>query len=259
MSTKLQLEVSGLGTPSVVITPAAFEARRVALEASRAVTEVKDAMSQAAAVEAAAAVRNLAKLVEASREEAKAPVLKLGKAIDSLAKDFVVDLKTEDKRLSLIIGAFAEHERAKAAAAEAAARKEEEMVKERLAQQERARIGQETAGRTGTLLQDLDAKREAAAVEIVGIRQTAAAAAVATPDGVGVRKNWKFEVEDVDALYKARPDLCVIEPNNAAIRAIMKPNNGKPIPGLRIWSETAAIITAKVQTSVSTKVEDYDY
>lgn len=60
------------------------------------------------------------------------------------------------------------------------------------------------------------------------------------PEGVAVRQSYKFEVTDIKALFKARPDLCVIEPNNAAIRAQIPHNQN--IPGLRIWQEAKASI-----------------
>jgi hypothetical protein len=49
---------------------------------------------------------------------------------------------------------------------------------------------------------------------------------------------YKFEITDINALFKARPDLCVIEPNGAAIRAQIPHNQN--IPGLRIWQEAKA-------------------
>ena len=45
---------------------------------------------------------------------------------------------------------------------------------------------------------------------------------------------WNFEVEDIKALYAARPDLCEIIPNsNDIIIEIYK--SQKEIPGLRIF------------------------
>ena len=51
--------------------------------------------------------------------------------------------------------------------------------------------------------------------------------------------------------------FCTIEPNNAAIRAVIAHNQA--IPGLRVWSETAAIVTAKAPTAVPATVESFDY
>ena len=60
------------------------------------------------------------------------------------------------------------------------------------------------------------------------------------PEGVAVRSLWKFEVTDINALFKARPDLCVIEPHNANIRAQIPYNQS--LPGLRIWQEAKASV-----------------
>jgi hypothetical protein len=59
----------------------------------------------------------------------------------------------------------------------------------------------------------------------------------------------------LQGLFKARPDLCVVTPNNAAIRAIVKASNGAAIPGVRVWQKSAAI----VRGAAAVKAEDYDY
>jgi len=58
---------------------------------------------------------------------------------------------------------------------------------------------------------------------------------------------------DITALHAARPELCLIEPNNAAIRAVVK--TGAQIPGLRVWQEAGAIVRGTTQI----KPEEYDY
>ena len=67
-----------------------------------------------------------------------------------------------------------------------------------------------------------------------------AAIAAIKPEGVALRQSWKFEVVDINALFMARPDLCVIEPNNAGIRAQIPHNQS--LPGLRIWQEAKASV-----------------
>ena len=71
-------------------------------------------------------------------------------------------------------------------------------------------------------------------------RVAVAAIAAIKPEGVALRQLWKFEVVDIRALFKARPDLCVIEPNNASIRAQIPYNQS--LPGLRIWQEAKASV-----------------
>ena len=252
-----QLQVVGIGSPSVVISPAAYEAKRVALQLAAAVTEVTDLASQTAAAQALATVKGLADQVEQSRKIVKDPVLKIGKEIDSTASTFTTELTIEARRLSLLVGNFQDAERRKAQQAAEETRKAEQQRIEQQKAEERARAGQEVKGRTGTLSQDLQQIQTRAAADVAQIRQAGINAAVAAPTGATIRKSWKFEVTDVQALFKSNPTLCTIEPNNAAIRAVIAHNQA--IPGLRVWSETAAIVTAKAPTAVPATVESFDY
>lgn len=51
--------------------------------------------------------------------------------------------------------------------------------------------------------------------------------------GAFTKPDLQWTCHDVHALYAARPDLCRVEPNAAAIRASCVPE--MPIPGLRCW------------------------
>lgn len=252
-----QLSVVGIGSPSVVISPAANEAKRVALQLAAAVTEVTDLASQTAAAQALATAKSLADQVEQSRKIVKDPVLKIGKEIDATAAAFTAELTTEARRLSLLVGAFQDGERRKAQAAAEAARKAEQQRIDQQRAEERARAGQEVKGRTGTLSADLQQIQVRAAADVAKIRQAGINAAVAAPTGIKTRGGWKFEVTDVQALFRGNPTLCTIEPNNAAIRAVIAHNQN--IPGLRVWSETAAIVSAKAPTAVPATVDSFDY
>jgi citrate lyase gamma subunit len=255
MSTHLAL--SGIDRPQVMISPEAHEAKRVALQIASSVQEIVDAQSQSAATQALATVKALAAQVEASRKAIKEPVIKAGRDIDAAASQFVADLESEARRLSLMVGAFADAERRKAAALAEEARRKEREVLEATKAEERARMAREVTGRTGTLSADLQAIQAKAITQVAAVRQNAAAATVAPPPATQVRTSWKFEVLDVNALYRAHPDLCTIVPNNAAIRAILP--HRKTIAGVRVWSESAAIVSAKAPTATPTSVAAYDY
>lgn len=234
------MHTDGLRQPVVAFTPSAFDAKKHALALAGSVTAVTDVASQEAAGKALQAVDTLAKQVEAARAAIKAPVLAFGKEIDAAAKDFAAALDVEKRRLSLLVGTYQEQERAKAAKIAEAARKVEEQRLAKLAAEQSARVAEESKGRTGALTADIEKMQEKAVADVVAIRQEAAAATVAAPEGVGVRKSWKFEVLDIGALFAARSDLCKVEPDNAAIRAAVKKSQN--IPGLRIWSESVASV-----------------
>lgn len=255
MGTELQLY--GVDKPSVLISPEANEAKRVALITAKACTEVKDIASQETASRAQAAVKNLIKQVEASHAEIKAPILKIGREIDGVKNTFISELTAEERRLSLLVGAYQEAQMQRKRQAEEDARRKEQERLAQLKREELDRVKQETVGRTGTLLPDMEAMRQRAVDDVSAIRQTAANAAVAAPTGSMTRKNWKFEVTDLNALFRAAPELCTIAPNNAAIRAVIK--NNQKIPGLRVWSETVSIATARSESALPEKVDAYDY
>lgn len=259
MSKELQLTIDGpLESPSIALTPASHEARRMVLQACESVTDITCPADAKQAAEVFASVKGLLKTLEASRKTVKEPILAAGREVDRVAKEFASDLEKQSKRLSLMVGAHQENERRKAEAAAAEARRKEEQLKAELADKERRRIAAESQGRTGTLEQDIETLRDEAVEKIAETRAEAAQAAD-LQSGVSVRKVWKFEVEDIYYLFKEKPDLCLIEPNKPAIRAFLKAFNGQPVAGLRIWSETPAITRSTAPSALPSNPEQYDY
>jgi hypothetical protein len=250
--------IGPVSAPVVTLSPEAMEARRAALALATEIGLVESAADLEAAAKALASVKGLAKAVEDSRKDAKAPVLEAGRAIDVAAKEFLAPLDTEGRRLSLLVGAYQDAERRKA---ERARREAEEAERAALAEmdaRERERVRQESAGRTGTLLEDVEAIRDEAAKKIADARAEAAiVAANSKADGVATRTTWRFEVTDIEALYRAHPELVVLEPNGNAIRAIIK--HKRDIPGLRVWAESAAVVRAAKAGGLPANPEAYDY
>ena len=129
MSDSLEIIVSGsLPRPEIELSPAAFNARTLALEASGRIKAIGTVADLDAAAAALTKIKSLTRTVEDSRKEVKAPVLEVGRRIDATAKDYLAPLEAEAKRLSVIVGAYqeaarrkAEKEREEAAKAQAAA------------------------------------------------------------------------------------------------------------------------------------------
>lgn len=244
-----QITVTGnLPAPQIAIVPAALEARRVALAAAADCKEVADVMSLEAAAAALTTLKGLSRSVEDSRKDVKAPVLEVGRTIDAVAKDYLAPLDAEAKRLSAMVGSYQEAQRRKAEKErQEAARVQAEAVAEMQRKQAAAAAaGDEEAA---------DKARAEAAEKIADAQINLANAEGPKPEGIVTKTAWKFEVTDIEALFKARPELVVLEPNNAAIRAVVKASNGKAIPGLRIWQEAGAI----VRGAAAAKIEDFDY
>lgn len=227
--TGLQHAQLDLGTKSV-------EVRDALLVKSRRVAGVADAMDAEEATDVLRGLKTLVKEIEETRKIVKDPVLELGKKIDETAKSFICDVKREIDRLDPMLGGFLAAEQSKADAARRAAQEEANRL---AADAARAQI----AAARATSATEVERSQQAAVeAETKAIEAAVAVAEIAPvkPDGAGVRKNWKFEVTDINALYTARPDLCIIEPNNAGIRAQIPHNQN--IPGLRIWQEVKASI-----------------
>jgi hypothetical protein len=246
----LEISVSGqINALQIELTPSAFEARRVALvKASAVPAEITGISDLDAAAGALTTIKALTKAVEESRKDVKGPLLDTGRKIDAVAKDFVDSLNAEASRLSTMVGAYQEAQRRKAERVKA---EEAQKQQEAIIEMQTKQAALQSEGKLDAAA--ADALRAEAADKIAESQLAAMKAEGPKADGVVTRTSWKFDVTDIDALHAARPDLCVITPNNAAIRAVIK--NGKSIPGLRIWQEAAAVVRGAAKVNV----EQYDY
>lgn len=191
-----------------------------ALMSSKGIETVDDVFEATIAAEAQSALRGLIKGIEESRKLAKAPVLEVGRQIDSVAKDYIEDVKAEESRIARLLGAFQIVERDKKIAAERQARIQEQKVMAEAAKQ--LDVGSDNTD----LLDDAQA-------QIATLRKEAAAKHDAVA-GVKVRTTTKFEIVDEAETLKARPDLFSL--NDSKIRAALKTT--KTIPGIKVWEET---------------------
>lgn len=244
-----QIVVSGsLPRPEIELAPSAFNAREVALASAAHVVEIHGVAELDEAALALTTLKGIIRTVEDSRKEVKAPVLEVGKRIDSVAKEYLEPLEAEAKRLSILVGSYQEAQRLKAERL-----RQEESRKQQAALEEMQRKQRE-AMEAGDA-ESADAARAEAADKIAESQIAVMKAEGPKLSNVSTRGAWKFELVDIDALLGARPDLCVIEPNGAAIRAILKATDGKAIPGLRIWREATAVVRA----ATSVNPDNYDY
>lgn len=233
------LAVSNIGQTSVAVVDEAKKRRDELLAEAATIISVTDQIDADAAGETLKALKEFTRAVEASRTDVKAPVLKLSRDIDGLAKELVAELDSQANRISRVLGAWQAEERRKAEEARRKAAEEEERIKREAAEaMQKAQDEAPTSGHAAVA----QAKIEAKAVEaIVAVKQQAEeVVALSRPAGATVRETWCFEVTDIKALYAAAPYLVNLEPNGTAIRAAIK--NNQNIPGLRIWKEAKAII-----------------
>jgi hypothetical protein len=235
-----EIVVSEIQAPKIWIPENVVKTRDDALELSKMILSVNDAEEQRKAVAAMTDLRSLRKRMESSRVIVKEAPLTICKAIDAMAKDFSNNIENEESRLNKLTSDFQ--------------RKEAERVEKIRLEEEAKRkaIFEEEERKKAELQKKADAaKTPAAKLAILQkIDETEAKASIAVQDslkrdienttvrvaGMVVRKPWTFKVLDINELYKARPDLCVIEPNNTMIRGMIT-GGVRKCAGLEIYQE----------------------
>lgn len=269
MSDTNTLILSGSGY-ELSIAPEAEALKAELLKHSALIIEVRDPNAAAAAsnqIKKLAAMRNA---VEKSRKMVKEPVLKVGKDIDTKATDFVTELVTEEKRLSIAVGNYAaevevarqkllrEMEEKRRAEEAEARRIEQERIK---AEEQRiaAELAAEEAKRKANaafMAEEDDGKAEEAAKiaaehaamakaesERIAAEQEAARQQALVPVFVpqattGVKFEWDFQVDDAHQVYAFAASLVELSVKRSDTLAMIKrlAENGQTpcIPGLTI-------------------------
>jgi len=239
-----------MGEVRLSITAEAEALKARALAASGAILAVTDADSNSLAVDVVSRLKKLAKQVEASRTEVKAPVIKLGRDIDAIAAKYVAQIDAEVARIEkTLIRPYVQAEAEKAersrrlAESLAEKKRQREQAEARAADEERQRLEKEAAQATNAaealeLNQQAAAKAQQAEAATQRAEDVQAKPTTEAPkaEKMTVRKVTRYEVVDVKALYAARPTLCTLEASAAAINAELR-GGMRECPGLRIWEE----------------------
>lgn len=239
------LVVKNFGEVALSITAEAELRKAQALEKGKAIVEVSDKEGMAVVTAAIADIKSLIKAMKVSKDEVKRPVIDLGRKIEEIAKAYEEALLAEGTRLNTLLQDFyaAEEKKAEVArnfnASLAKKRQDAEDKRAKEAQEEADRL-KEQAQSAETVqealeLQEQAQTRERESEEASARAQTVVAKPVAEAPRVEkmiVRKIWKHQVLDIHALYKARPELCKIEPKTALINAALA-GGDRDIPGLR--------------------------
>lgn len=233
MSTALTL--TGLQSAQIDVSAEARELRDKLLIEIRDITAVSDAFDADVAADVLKRATQLTRGIEADRTTVKAPVLALGKKIDALAKEITAELNDEIGRVSRVLGSYQLAEKQKAEAAERLARDEARRIQAEAEQ--KAREAAKAADSDTEALAAASQIMDAAAEKIVETRKAIVSTVAPKAADTAVRVDVCFEVDDIVALYAARPELVNLEPNGAAIRAICKANPKLQLPGLRHWTE----------------------
>lgn len=186
------------------ISSDAIALKRQALELSRPITKVGDEREQALAVNALQALKAITRGMEATRKAVKAPVLELGKKIDSVASDFITEVDREEMRISGHINHYQREQlRLKLEAEEAAAR--EQRVAQQLAD-EAERLRKKAESNPELFPEVVKAEEKAFDAQMAG-ELTGGAVAIVKPKGLVVKNRLNFQIEDAHVCCQAYPQF----------------------------------------------------
>lgn len=249
---------------SIRVSDDALADRTEALESSQRVLKVQDEFGAKIATRVRKTLYDLARLMESSRKKAKAPVLDLGKAIDSTAAEFSADIKREIARIDKLIAAYwdrvnAEKEAAARAAREAAEAAEKEArrlkaeAEEKFQREERSRLAAAESGQTVQEPQEPTTSFASAYQTKTAMMAAADAEAKAREiekskpsealqgSGMTVVKKLDFEVVDLQELASKHPDLVTISVKRQNVLFALK--EGREIAGIRTFEASSTRAT----------------
>ena len=259
MATEFELLAPTPSAPKIpssglVIHPGALVAAETLIEKASLVGEVNSNADLDLCIQVQGEIAGLVKMAEDARVTLKAPYLEAGRAIDTAAKGFISRLDAAKKQLSVMAGEYASRVRKEQEEARRKADQEARLLAAEMEAKRIAAISQMGRGDKDkeTIRAEVEAIEAEAAAELAQINQAKAAVVQQAPQGMTVRRSLNYRVTDIQALYRAKPDLCIITENKAAIKAVLK--HTRDIPGLEVWEETSASARA-----TTVKLDEYDY
>lgn len=235
----LRLHTSLLG-----ITSEAEEKRNGLALAARKFKTVTSPNDQEKAVAAARDIRSYVKLVADAGKTFRKPLVDFSKQASTIEQEHLAPLLAEQERLEKLVVNFQQAEDRRVLKEEEDRQKQiQESEKERIRLEGIAQEAQENARGRKAQANAIQALEKAdAAAEHSQALITAPLPEKVRASGVSIRKVLKWEVTDLNALVKARPDLCKIEPKASAINAVCVPEMPNLPPGLKLWWENEASV-----------------
>ncbi len=196
--------------PLAAISAEAEEQRNALATLGLEIQSITCAGENSQARDVCVAIRNHLKSVEAARTELTKPLLDGQRMLKRLADDHVEPLKAELDRIERLATKFA------------------------MAEQERAEADAKAR---------MDLAKEATTEADFAMVINEPVVAAQKAQGQQLRQKLCWEVVDIHALYKARPELVRLEANAAAIQACCVPE--MPVPGLKLSWDTKTVFTTR--------------
>lgn len=188
------------------ITPTAHTLKKQALELAKPIQKVENEQEQAAAVVAMRELKSIRTGIEATRKSVKAPVLELGKQIDSIAADFLDEAQREELRLQGLINHF--HRKQLDAQRAEEERLRQEQLKAQQLEEEALRKKEEAWQLNDDALKAEAERLQAAAVDAtMAVEFSPGTVAIAKPKGLVVKSRLNFQVTDAIVFCQAYPQF----------------------------------------------------
>lgn len=269
---KNQLALIGVPNYNITVTlePSALEKRTELLESAALVVHVANPEEQEEAVTIAGGLKKWSKDIEKTREELNAPILAAGRTLKAYCDKAREPADKEAKRLEALVSDFnIQQARARQAVIDEQNRlerirlaeiaKQEREAEEKADEIERQRVAAEQAAtnaKTAKARAAAQAEADRLAEEQFqaelqkGFEEPApepvyvAPPEVVKPKGAAVKEVIEFEVVDIEAFYRAHPELCEITVRKQQVNYFLATPgvNLNNIPGLRCWTRNTVSV-----------------
>jgi hypothetical protein len=195
---------------------------------------IEDRFDADTAAQTVAELKAFSKEIKQAKDEAKRPVIDLGKQIEATAQTLTADIEAHSDRIGHLLGDFEAQERRKADEAERRAQEEARRIraeadKKALAAMKQAETQEDALRQQDEILGEAQAKVAEVQQSLTPAPKVAA--------GLRLRTEVCFRVDDIHLVYRDNPTLVKLEANTAAIKAIIRANPNIQIPGLTHWIE----------------------
>lgn len=235
MSTPKYIQIDGIDNALASATENARERRDELVLHSASIRIVKTADDAQLAADALKDMKGFTRSIEDARTTVKAPVLKLTKDIDGLAKELTTAVTVETDRVSRLLGTYQqEQQRLLREQQEAAAREEQRIIEEANANAQKAiDSGRGVDGK----LEKIEAQTFQKVAEV-----RAAVPTTAAISGLAGATDIIIEVTDLAALYAVRPELVKLELNLSLTKALIKANPKIALPGITHRQQAKVVV-----------------
>lgn len=177
------------------IAPDAQAMKRDALALAKPIVKVETEQEQSLAVVALRDLKAIRTGIEAARKSVKAPVLDLGKGIDSIASDFLDEASREEQRLQGLINHF-QRKQLEAARAEEDRVRREQVEAQRLADEAQRKRKEADRANDPALKQEAAHLEEKALDAQLSGELSSRAVVIAKPKGLVVKSKLNFQITD---------------------------------------------------------------